>query len=92
MGVPVRDKTYLFRDNEGVIKSSTLPHLVLRKRHNMKAFHRVREVIAFGILRFIHTKGTENPCDILTKLLGHNVAYPLIKPFLFACDNTLMKM
>jgi Reverse transcriptase (RNA-dependent DNA polymerase) len=92
MGMPVKDKTYLFGDNEGVIKSSTLPHSVLKKRHNMLAFHRVREAIAMGILRFIHINGKENPSDVLTKPLSHGIAYPLIKPFLFACGDTLKKM
>jgi hypothetical protein len=45
-----------------------------------------------GILRFIHINGKENPSDVLTKPLGHGVLYPLIKPFLFACGDTLKKM
>jgi hypothetical protein len=92
MGVPVHEKTYMFGDNEGVIKSSTLPHSVLRKRHNMLSYHRVREAIAHGILRFIHMPGTENPADVLTKSLGHSKLWHLIKPFLFSFGDTLKKM
>jgi hypothetical protein len=88
----VREKTYMFGDNEGVIKSSTLPHSVLRKRHNMLSYHRVREAIAAGILCFIHMPGTENPADVLTKSLTHSKLWKLIKPFLFGFGDTLAKM
>ena len=92
MGVPIREKTYMFGDNEGVIKSSTLPHSVLRKRHNMLSYHRVREAIAAGILCFIHMPRTENPADVLTKSLTHSKLWKLIKPFLFGFGDTLDKM
>ena len=83
MGIPINDKTYMYGDNESVVTSSTLPHSVLKKRHNMLAYHRVRAAIAAGILRFTHIKGTDNPSDVLTKHLGFQVAFPLLKPFLF---------
>ena len=82
-GVPVRDKTYMFGDNQSVVTSSTLPHSVLKKRHNLLSYHRVREAIAAGILKFFHMFGSENPSDVLTKHLGHSVFYRLLKPFLF---------
>jgi hypothetical protein len=82
-GVPIEDKTYMFGDNQSVVTSSTLPHSVLKKRHHFLAYHRVREAIASGIIKFFHMPGTENPSDVLTKNLSHNVAWPLIKPFLF---------
>lgn len=83
LGVPIEDKTYMFGDNQSVVTSSTLPHSVLKKRHQLLAYHRVREAIAAGILRFHHMSGKENPSDVLTKNLSHAVAWPLIKPFLF---------
>ena len=83
LGVPVEERTYMFGDNNSVVTSSTLPHSVLKKRHQLLAYHRVREAIASRILRFHHIPGTENPADVLTKNLGHSVAWPLIKPFLF---------
>jgi hypothetical protein len=83
LGVPVEERTYMFGDNQSVVTSSTLPHSVLKKRHQLLAYHRVREAIASRILRFHHIAGTENPADVLTKNLSHSVAWPLIKPFLF---------
>jgi hypothetical protein len=79
----VKDKTYMFGDNQSVVTSSTLPHSVLKKRHNLLSYHRVREAIAAGIMKFFHMPGTENPSDILTKQLGHKVSHRLLKPFLF---------
>ena len=73
----------MFGDNQSVVTSSTLPHSVLKKRHQLLAYHRVREAIASGVLKFFHIAGKENPADVLTKNLSHTVAWPLIKPFLF---------
>jgi hypothetical protein len=84
MGIPINDKTYMFGDNQSVVTSSTLPHSVLKKRQNMLAYHRVQEAIAAGILKFFHISGKLNPSDVLNKHLGHQVAFPLLKPFLFS--------
>ncbi len=81
--VPIEDKTYMFGDNKSVVTSSTLPRSILKKRHHFLAYHRVREAIASGIIKFFHMAGTENPSDVLTKNLSHTLAWPLIKPFLF---------
>ena len=43
LGVPIKTKSYLFGDNRSVVTSSTLPHSTLGKRHNILAYHRVRE-------------------------------------------------
>jgi hypothetical protein len=83
MGVPIEEKTYMFGDNKSVITSSTIPHSVLKKRHNLLAYHKVREAIAAGLMSFYHIPGTENPSDVLTKNLTHAIAWKLIKPFLF---------
>jgi hypothetical protein len=83
MGVPIREKTFMFGDNASVITSSTIPTSVLKKRHNLLAYHRVREAIASGLMYFYHIPGTENPADVLTKNLTHSVAWKLVKPFLF---------
>ena len=34
LGVPVKGKTFLFGDNESVVKSGSIPHSTLNKRHN----------------------------------------------------------
>ena len=49
LGVPITSKSYMFGDNRSVVKRATLPHSTLSKRHNILAFHRVREAIAAKI-------------------------------------------
>ena len=46
LGAPITTKSFLFGDNRSVVTSATLPHSTLTKRHNILAFHRVREAIA----------------------------------------------
>ena len=52
LGAPVRAKSYMFGDNESLVKNSTMPHSVLNKRHNALSYHRVREAIAAKIIAF----------------------------------------
>ena len=54
MGVPLDGPAWMFGDNESVVKSATIPHLSLMKRHNALAYHRVREAIAAKVLHFCH--------------------------------------
>ena len=88
LGVPVEHSTYMFGDNESVVKSSTLPHSSLNKRHNALSYHRVREAIAAGILKFYHIKGELNPADIVSKHWGHAQVWQLIRPLLFYNGET----
>ena len=44
-GVPIGAKSILFGDNRSVVTSAPLPHSTLTKRHNILAFHRVRQAI-----------------------------------------------
>ena len=46
LGVPIKSKSYMFGDKRSVVTSAKLPHSTLSKRHNILAFHRVREAIA----------------------------------------------
>jgi hypothetical protein len=73
----------LFGDNASVIISSTIPHSSLKKRHNALSYHRVREAIAAGILYFHKIAGHLNPSDVLSKHIGYQQAWPILKPFLF---------
>jgi hypothetical protein len=46
IGVPIRDRSFVFGDNQSMVDSATIPHSKLHKRHNALSFHRVREAIA----------------------------------------------
>jgi hypothetical protein len=92
LGVPIRDQSYMFGDNQAVVKSSTLPEAKLHKRHTLLSFHRVREAIAAGFIHFIHIDGRINPADILSKHWGHSQVWENLKPLLFWMGDTLQSM
>ena len=87
-GIPLDYRSYMFGDNESVVTQGTIPHSQLSKRHHALAYHYVREAISTGAIRFFHMSGKENPADCLTKFLGYQVWYPLLKPILFHRGNT----
>ena len=89
LGVPVMETSYMFGDNESVVKSSTHLHAKLHKRHNILSFHRVREAIASKFVSFQFINGKDNPADILSKHWSHGTIYNLLKPVLFWKGDTL---
>ena len=82
-GVPLDGPAWLFGDNRSVVTSSTIPHSTLSKRWNALSYHKVREAVASGWLRFIHMPGTENPADIFTKPLPWHMMRVFVEPLLF---------
>jgi hypothetical protein len=50
-----------------VVLNTTVPSSVLKKKHNVIAYHRVIEAIAARIMRFAYIKSEENLSDVLTK-------------------------
>ena len=88
MGVPIRDKCYMFGDNKSVVNSASTPHAKLHKRHVYLSFHRVREAIAAGILTYRYLPGKDNPADILSKHWGYQQVWGLLQPLLFWQGDT----
>jgi hypothetical protein len=88
LGVPIRDVSYMFGDNESVVNSSTQPHSKLHKRHNALSFHRVCKAIASGYVVLTHLPGKFNPADILSKHWGYQTIWPILKPILFFHGDT----
>ena len=66
LGVPIEGKSLMFGDNQSVVNCA-MPHSQLSKRHHALNWHRVREMIASGIIHFKHIDGKKNPADILSK-------------------------
>ena len=89
LGVPIRESSYLFGDNESVVKSGSIPHSRLSKRHHALAYHYTREAVASKMVEFHHLSGEQNPADVLSKHWGHSQVYPLLRPLLFYQGNTL---
>ena len=88
LGVPIRDKNYMFGDNKSVVDSTTQPHSKLTKRHLALSYHLVREAIASGVIHFHHIDGKENPSDILSKHWGHQQVWKVLMPLLFWMHDT----
>jgi hypothetical protein len=83
IGVPIDGPTLMLGDNNSVVMNTTIPSSVLKKKHNAIAYHRVREACAANIIRFVHIPTETNYADILTKPLGSEKFYTLVRPLLF---------
>jgi hypothetical protein len=88
LGVPIRDKSYMFGDNKTVIDSSSTPHAKLHKRHNALSFHRVREAVAAKFVDPHFLPGDLNPADILSKHWGYQQVWRIMQPILFHHGDT----
>ena len=82
LGVPIEGPSIILGDNESVVKSAMIPIFRLKKRHNILAFHRVREAVASKIVKMVHLNGKENPADVLTKHRSSKEWYTLMRPLI----------
>ncbi len=89
LGVPIREHSYLFGDNQTVVNSATQPHGKLHKRHTMLSFHRVREAIASKMIVFTHIPGAMNPADILSKHWARSQVWPMLRVLLCYFGDTI---
>ena len=88
LGVPIREKSYVFGDNKTVIDTSSTPHAKLHKRHNALSFHRVREAVASKYVTIFHLSGEYNPADILSKHWAYASVWRTMNALLFARGDT----
>ena len=86
LGIPIRSISYMFGDNRSVVTSATLPHSTLSKRHNILAFHQVREAVAAKIMDFHWIKSEYNLSDMFSKHWEHNKIFPMIQSYLLLVD------
>lgn len=88
LGVPIRDKSFMFGDNQSVVNSAMQVHSKLHKRHVLLSYHRVREAIASKMVLFFHIPGDINPADILSKHWGYSQIWTHLRPLLFWSGDT----
>ena len=88
LGVPIAGQHMMFGDNESVVNSSVTPHSKLHKRHTALSYHKTRDAIAAGWLRFHHIPGEINPADILSKHWDYATIWPILQPILFYAGDT----
>ena len=84
LGIGVDGPALMLGDNKSVVLNTSVPSSILKKKHCAINYHRVRESIAAGIVRFFHIPSYKNIADCLTKPLAGNVTYNLLEPVLFA--------
>ena len=89
LGAPLDGPALMLGDNNSVVLNCTMPSSVLKKKHNACSYHRVREAIAAGIIKFSHIPSEDNYADLLTKALPNATFHQLLKPLLFR--NPLVK-
>ena len=87
LGAPITTKSFLFGDNRSVVTSSTLLHSTLTKRHNILAFHRVREAIAAKLIAFYWIQSAYNLSDMHSKHWDHPTVCPMILKLLITRGN-----
>ena len=87
MGIKFEPVTNILCDNLSVVINAQFPTSSLKKKHNVVAYHKVREAVAAGITRVGHIKGEHNLADILTKPLGPKHHYELLKHVMFPNAN-----
>jgi hypothetical protein len=67
--MPRGDPTYVFCDNESVVKNTTHVESTLNKKHSSIAYHHCRWSVAAGIITIAHIRSQENIADCFTKRL-----------------------
>jgi hypothetical protein len=88
LGVPIREKSYVFGDNKTIINASLTPHAKLHKRHNALSFHHVREAVASKYVMIFHLLGEYNPANILSKHWAYALVWRTMNALLFARGDT----
>ena len=66
------------------------PHSTITKRHNILAFHRVREAIAAKLMAFYRIQSAYNLSDMLSKHWDHPTVYPMILKLLITRGNATL--
>ena len=88
VGVNVEPCSVLVGDNMAVVLNTTIPSSALKKKHQACNYHKVRESIAAGFIRYGHIKSEENVADLLTKPLTRPVFERLCSKYLFRKAKT----
>ena len=66
-----------------VVKNSSIPESVLKKKSNAIAYHFVRENVAAKVIRVAYEESGQNKADVLTKLQTGPERQRLMKTILY---------
>jgi hypothetical protein len=90
LGVSLESSSHLVGDNMAVVLNTTIPSSALKKKHQACNYHKVRESIAAGFIKYGHIKSEKNVADILTKPLGRVAFERLCNKYLFRRAQTVI--
>ena len=79
LGVPLKDKAYVYGDNLSVIINVSIPESVLKKKTHACYFHFIRELCAASLMSLHKVNSKENRADTLTKSFSGGPFYHLMK-------------
>ena len=83
LGIKLEKTSTLLGDNMAVVLNTTIPSSVLKKKHLACAYHRVREMVACGAIRYGHIATELNLADLFTKPLNGPLFFGLLAHILF---------
>jgi len=83
MGVEPDGPALLLGDNNSVVLNCTMSNSLLKKKASACSYHRIREAIACGVMKFTHINSEMNYADILTKPVPGPQFRELVRPLLF---------
>ncbi|HEY8522471.1 MAG TPA: hypothetical protein VIL14_01800 [Nitrososphaeraceae archaeon] len=89
LGCNIEPSSLMVGDNMAVVLNTTIPSSSLKKKHQACNYHKVRESIAGGFIRFAHIKSEDNLADILTKPLPRVLFERLTSKCLFRKASTI---
>src|SRR5687767_11161900 len=83
LGVNHEPTSVLVGNNMAVVLNTTIPSSALKKKHQACNYHKVRESIAAGFIRYGHIRSEKNVADLLTKPLPSIVFHRLCSKYIF---------
>jgi hypothetical protein len=88
VGSHLEKSSLLLGDNMAVVLNTTIPSSSLKKKHQACNYHKFRESIAAGFIRYGHIRSEDNMNDLLTKPLVRSIFERLCSQYLFRKAKT----
>ena len=87
MGIQMSSPSYIYGNNMSIVRNTSKPESVLRKKSNLVCYYAVNESFAMVESLVAHILGKENVADLMTKVLyGHKRRY-LVSSILYDIHN-----
>ena len=83
LGINLKPSLALVGDNRAVVLNTTIPSSALKKKHQACNYHKVRESIAAGFIRYGYIRSKGNVSDLLTEPLVRSILERLCSKYLF---------